>query len=289
MATRLKTVSVNKHLPQAATNNSTVNEAVPTPAKNPKHLLGNLLLILALGCLLTPWLAAAGFGFTRPGQGFTLDPLFEVLSSENALRSIQNTLFLAVAATVVMLALLTPTVIFLNYKAPRLARIAEFCSVLPMVIPAIALVSGVSEFYRVVLPSLLNSIWALVPLYVVLALPLCYRALDAGVKALDLRTIFAAASSLGAGTAHTIWHAIMPNLKVAMLQAALLCVALSISEFAIASLLLHYTFPVYLVEVASVSPRGVAALSFITTVITWLLLNAISLLNRKPKNTKENL
>lgn len=247
----------------------------------------NLILIVSLIFFLLPWISAAAFGFSRPDEGFTFGPLIESVSDPKAIPAIRDTLLLTVSSTLLMLVLLVPTIIFLNMKAPQLAKFAEVLSVLPLVIPAVALVSGVSEFYRALAPAFLNSLWSLVPLYVILAMPLCYRAIDAGVKSLDLRTMFAASASLGANTWTTLIRVILPNLRVAMLSAALLSIAMCLGEFAMASLLLHYTFPVFLVEIGGSQPRGIAALSFITLLITWLLLAAISAASRA-RNTPKN-
>ena len=75
---------------------------------------------------------------------------------------------------------------------------------------------------------------------------------------------------------------------VSMLSASLLCIALVLAEFAMASLLLHYTFPVFIVEVSRNNPRGIAALSFITILLTWALLSIISATSKadKTKNQK---
>lgn len=243
------------------------------------------IFVVALIFFFLPWIAAAVFGFTRPGEGITAAPLLESLQNPKALPAIRDTLLLTLASTLLMLALLVPTNIFLNLRAPQLAKVAEMLSVLPLVISAVALVSGVSQFYRAVAPAFINSLWSLVPLYVILSMPLCYRAIDAGVKALDLRTLFAASSSLGAGTWTTLLRVVLPNLRVAMLSAALLSVAMCLAEYAMASLLLHYTFPVFLVEVSNNNPRGIAALSFITIIITWLLLVAISAMSRADRAT----
>ncbi|VEI12854.1 ABC transporter permease [Trueperella bialowiezensis] len=245
------------------------------------------ILAVSLCGLLLPWIAAATYGFSRPGQPFTFDPLIEVFGQGRASEALVNTLLLTAATTILMLVLLVPTIVFLNIKAPRLAKLAEVLSILPMVVPAVALVSGVSELYRTLVPGFITSLWSLVPLYVVIVMPLCYRAIDAGVKSLDLRTIFAASSSLGANTLTTLREAVIPNLRVAMLSAALLCISGVLGEFAMASLLGHYTFPVYMVEVSSNSPKGVAALSFIVTIITWLLLVAISALANQTKRRQQ--
>ena len=263
---------------------------VPTPAahKANNSTAVTAVFIIALVFFFAPWAAAAIFGFSRPGEGFTFGPLVEAFENPRAWRALQDTLLLAVATTVVMLILLVPTIVYLNLNSPKLAKAAETLSVLPIVIPAVALVSGVSEFYRAVAPGFLISLWSLVPLYVIIAMPLCYRAIDAGVKALDLRTLFSASSSLGASNLQTLIRVVIPNLRVSMLSASLLCIALVLAEFAIASLLLHYTFPVFIVEVSRNNPRGIAALSFITILLTWALLSIISATSKadKTKNQK---
>src|SRR5699024_4867207 len=133
--------------------------------------------------------------------------------------------------------------------------------------------------------SFLVSLWSLVPLYVIISMPLCYRAIDAGVKALDLRTLFSASSSLGASNWQTLIHAVTPNLRVSMLSASLLCMALVLAEFAMASLLLPYTFLVLIRDVSRNYPRGIAALSFIPILLTWALR---SLISAAPKTDKIN-
>lgn len=241
------------------------------------------VLLVALLFFFSPWISAAAFGFSRPGEGFTFASAAEALTNPRAIDAIKETLLITLGTTSVMLLLLVPTVVFVNLKAPKMATIVEMVSVMPIVVPAVALVSGASEFYRLVAPGFINSRWSLVPLYVILVMPLCYRAIDAGVKTLHLETLFAAATSLDDTQWGTLRRVVLPNLKVSILSAALLCIAMCLSEFAMASLLLHYTFPVYMVEISSTNPRGIAALSFITTVITWLILASISRLSRSEK------
>nr|VDG64667.1 thiamine transporter membrane protein [Streptococcus thermophilus] len=191
------------------------------------------ILIVAAIYFALPWFAAAIFGFTRPGVGFTTDTLMETFNHSRAGESLINTLLLTVVTHPGHADSPGAHHHLLNLKAPQMAKAAEFLSVLPLVVPAVALVNGVSVFFRPFAPGLLTSMWILVPLYVINALPLCYRAIDAGVKALDLRTMFAASSSLGATTWQTLSGVVIPNLRVAMLSASLLCIAMVVSEFAI--------------------------------------------------------
>src|SRR5699024_8796772 len=186
---------------------------VPTPAahKANNSTAVTAVFIIARVLFFSPWAASAFFGFSRLVEGFSFVLLLPAFYNLLACCALQDTLLLAVATTVVMLILLVPTIVYLNLNSPKLAKAAETLSVLPIVIPAVALVSGVSEFYRAVAPGFLISLWSLVPLYVIIAMPLCYRAIDAGVKALDLRTLFSASSSLGASNLQTLIRVVIPN------------------------------------------------------------------------------
>ena len=146
----------------------------------------------------------------------------------------------------------------------------------PYVVPAIALVGGANLFFRQVAPSFLVSTYSLVPFYMVLTLPLVYRSLDAGIRAMDLRTLWTASESLGAGPVQTLLRVVVPNMRTALLGSSLLSCAMVLGEYALASLLLHSTFPVFMVQVGMNQPRAAAALSFLTILATWLLLASLT-------------
>ncbi|WIM72011.1 hypothetical protein QP028_11405 [Corynebacterium suedekumii] len=179
-----------------------------------------------------------------------------------------------------------PTNIFLNLRAPQLAKVAEMLSVLPLVISAVALVSGVSQFYRAVAPAFINSLWSLVPLYVILSMPLCYRAIDAGVE--------------GTGPAHPLRRQLPPSARAPGPPSSVSscptcgwpCCRPRCCRWRCAWRSTPWRpcccttrFPVFLVEVSNNNPRGIAALSFITIIITWLLLVAISAMSRADRAT----
>lgn len=236
-----------------------------------------VVLVLALVLYFTPLVSAAIFGFTLPGKGFTLSAVVPALSETGFWSGVITTLELAVLTSLASLVLLLPTLIWLHLRSPRLLAIAEGLSLLPFVVPAVALVSGANLFFRAVAPSFLVSVYSLVPFYVVLALPLVFRALDAGIRAIDVKTLMDAAASLGAGSLRSILQIIQPNLRSAILSATLLSCAFVIGEYALASLLLHSTFPVLVVVAGQTQPRAAAALSFIAIVGTWLLMLLLSI------------
>jgi len=112
----------------------------------------------------------------------------------------------------------------------------EFICLLPLTIPAIVLVVGLAPVYAWVAYFLgASSLW-LAFAYVVLVLPYAYRALDAGLSAIDVKTLAEAAQSLGAGWPTVMWRVILPNVRTAVLSASFLSVALVLGEFTIASL-----------------------------------------------------
>src|SRR4029078_2868047 len=73
--------------------------------------------------------------------------------------------------------------------------------------------------------------------YTVLALPYMYRAVDTGLRAIDIATLTEAAQSLGAGWTTILVRVILPNVLVAVLSGAFLTFAIVIGEFTMAALL----------------------------------------------------
>ncbi len=68
-----------------------------------------------------------------------------------------------------------------------------------------------------------------------LSFPYMYRAVDTGLRAIDVRSLTEAAQSLGAGWVTILWRVILPNLRVALLSGAFLTLAIVIGEYTIAS------------------------------------------------------
>jgi putative spermidine/putrescine transport system permease protein len=135
---------------------------------------------------------------------------------------------LAVITTVITLLLLVPTTVYVHLRLPGIRRLMESITILPIVIPPIVLIVGVLE----IAPGFLKASPNLLGLeYVVLAMPFAYRSLDAGLRALDLKTLVEASGSLGARMHVTLWRVILPNLRTAMLSAVVLTVALVSSRW----------------------------------------------------------
>ena len=180
---------------------------------------------------------------------------------------------LAVVTTIITIVLMLPTAVYVHLRLPAVRRLLEGITILPIVIPPVVLSVGVLE----VAPSFLKSTpYLLALMYVILAMPFAYRAIDAGLRALDLKTVVEASNSLGAGWITTLWRVVLPNLKTALLSATVLTVALVLGEFTMASLFLYQTFPVWIVVFDQTSGQISVAASLDALFVTWLFLMAIT-------------
>jgi len=189
------------------------------------------------------------------------------------LSSIEITLELAVITSVVTLVLLVPTMIWVRLRVQWLSRTIEFLSLLPLTIPAIVLVVGLGPIYNRIQHYSLSALM-LFWVYVILALPYAYRALAAGLSAIDVPTLSEAARSLGASWFTVMVRVIVPNMRPAVLNALLLTWSLVLGEFTIAFLLLYNNLPVELYSISRNTPN--AGVIFSTS--TAALLFAFALL-----------
>jgi putative spermidine/putrescine transport system permease protein len=234
--------------------------------------------LLALYVVI-PMYAAIQFSLEGGYHGrLSFDAYTQAVSQPGLGPSIITSLEVSLGAMVLTLALLVPTIIFAHLRLPRLRPVLEALSLLPLGVPAVVIVVGVLGTYDSLPSWIIGSPLILALLYVIIALPYSYRAIDAGVRSMDLHTLVEAGRSMGAGWMKLFWRVLFPNLRSGILAAAFLTVALSLGEFAIASLILPDTptFPVWLVGVETTSPYITVALSVVALIITWSLLAAIS-------------
>jgi putative spermidine/putrescine transport system permease protein len=181
--------------------------------------------------------------------------------------AVEITLELAIITSAVMLVLVVPTMIWIKLRVRWLARTMEFLCLLPLTIPAIVLVVGLGPIYNKIAHLSLSALM-LFWVYVVLALPYAYRALAAGLNAMDAITLSEAARSLGASWFTVIVRVIVPNMWDGILNALLLTAALVLGEFTIAFLLLYVNLQVELYSISRNTPN--AGVIFSTSVAALL-------------------
>ncbi|MFK3983348.1 ABC transporter permease [Micromonospora sp. NPDC050397] len=204
---------------------------------------------------------------------------------------VTNSFGLVLLTVALTLLLLVPTVVWVRLRLPRVRRLVEFLCLLPLTIPAIVLVVGLAPVYAWVTYFLGGSPLTLTFAYTILVLPYAYRSLDAGLSAIDVRTLAEASRSLGASWATVIWRVVLPNIRSAVLSAAFLTVALVLGEFTIASLLNRSNLQVAINLVGKSSAPMSVAVSLTALVLAFVLLMLLSLVGggrrrTSPKETR---
>lgn len=183
---------------------------------------------------------------------------------------------LAILTPAIMLLLLVPTMTWVRLRLPGLTRTVEFICLLPLTVPAIVLVVGLTPIYAWVTYFFGGATVWLCFAYVILVLPYAYRALDTGLRAIDVRTLAEAARSLGAGWGTVMWRIILPNLRTAVLSASFLAVALTLGEFTIANLFSRTNLQVAMFLLGKSDAQISVAVGFLALVFAFVVLFAMS-------------
>ena len=228
---------------------------------------------------------AAMFEFSTRGVGIgaprTLGAWRSIATYPDLTAAIVHSLQLAAITSAAALLLLLPTMVWVRLRLPRLARLLEFICLLPLTIPAIVLVVGLAPVYVWVTFNFGDSVLTLAFAYVILVLPYAYRSLDAGLSAIDVKTLSEAARSLGAGWSTVLLLVIAPNMTAALLNAALLSVALVLGEFTIANLLNYPNLQVEIVMLGRANAGVSIAVAVASLLFAFLLLTILSLVGRQ--------
>jgi putative spermidine/putrescine transport system permease protein len=199
--------------------------------------------------------------------------------------AIVTSLVLALLTVVLMLVLLVPTMIWVRLRVPWVARPLEFLCLLPLTVPPLVIVVGLKNVVLWLNYFFGNTPYVLALLYVVLVLPYAYRALDAGLAAIDVTTLAEAARSLGAGWATVMVRVIVPNITTALLSASFISIALVLGEFTFASLLNYDTLQVAInLQSKSDAQESVAA-SLASILFAVLLLVVLSVVSGRRRRT----
>jgi len=147
------------------------------------------LLILIGGYLLLPLVAMAEFSTRGDFGSRSLDSWIAITQDPNLVDGIITTLAIAALTAVGMLVLLVPTITWTYLRAPRLKRPVEFLCLLPIAIPAIVLVVGIVPIYSVLTRATRGNALVLVFIDIILVLPYAHRAIDAGLRSIDVATL----------------------------------------------------------------------------------------------------
>jgi putative spermidine/putrescine transport system permease protein len=278
-------------------------EVVDAPAGARRRRFGSSWLILLLAVLYFLIPLSASFFYTidnRETHSLDLSAYAGIPGVPGFVTALRRSLTLVVLTVVGALAVTLPAMLVVTLRWPRLRPVIEGLSLLPLVIPPIALVVGVRDVLGLgpnqlagtplgdilVSSQDLDLPWVLVVVYIVLALPFVYRALDAGLRTIEVRTLVDAARGLGAGWLTVVFRVLVPNLRSAVLGASFLTIALVLGEFTIASILSFDTLPTWLVKISGENAQESVAVSVASLLFAWLLLLAVSLADRRIRTSR---
>lgn len=251
-------------------------------------------IVFGLGALyfIVPLLATVDFALSIRRGTYSLDAFASVFLDVRFQSTFGYSLLIGLATIIVGILIVVPAAYVVRLRLPQLRPFVEFVTLLPLIIPAIVLVFGYIRLYNTssFLPLTGTAVGTdilLVFAYVALALPYMYRAVDTGLRTIDVGTLTEAATILGANQATIIARIILPNVIVAVLSGAFLTLAIVIGEFTIASLLNRPAFGPYMQNIGANRAYEPAALSIISFVFTWLAMGMIQFLARfAPKTSR---
>jgi len=235
-----------------------------------------VVLLLAAAYFLLPLYAGLRFALQDANGNFSFSSVRAIAHQPGLGDAFWLSAELAALTMVLTLALMVPTTIYVHLRLPKLRPVMELVTLLPIVFPPIVLIIGVLHAFPL---WLRNWQYMLALLYVVLAMPFVYRSLDAGLSAIDVKTLVEATRSLGARGPTTLWRVLLPNLTSAMVSAVILTLALVFGEYTMAALAQWSTFPVWLYDFFQTDGHVTVAVSMAALLATWVLLSSIVLLD----------
>ena len=250
-------------------------------------------LALAVGVIYfaLPLIGTLEFSLRKRRGEYSLDAYREVLADPRFQETFSYSVMMALFTIVFGVLLVVPTAYWVRLKLPRLRPVIEFITLLPLVIPAIVIVFGYIRLYNTssVLPLTGSATGTNILLmfgYATLALPYMYRAVDTGLRTIDVATLTEAAQSLGAGWVTILSRLILPNVLVAVLSGAFLTFAIVIGEFTMAALLNRPAFGPYMQLLGANKAYEPAALAVIAFAITWACMGLIQLATLFTRHTR---
>ena len=249
------------------------------------------ILLLGLTYFILPLVGMVEFSLSMRRGEYSFDAYAAVLADPQFRETFSYSVAMALLTIAFGILLVVPTAFWVRLKLPRLRPLVEFVTLLPLVIPAIVTVFGYIRLYNTSswLPltgSIFGTNLLLMFGYAMLSLPYMYRAVDTGLRTIDVATLTEAAQSLGAGWVTIIVKLILPNVLVAVLSGSFVTFAIVMGEFTMAALLNRPAFGPYLQLMGANKAYEPFALATIAFIITWACMGLIQLVTRFTKHDK---
>lgn len=249
-------------------------------------------LVFAIGALyfLLPLIATFEFSLRMRRGVYSFNSYASVFNDAKFQATFGYSVVVGIFTIILGVLVVVPAVYYVRLRLKWLQPYIEFLTLLPLIIPALVLVFGYIRLYNSSSPipftgSALGTDILLTCAYVTLALPYMYRAVDTGLRTIDVATLTEAAESLGASRFTILRRVILPNVMVAVLSGAFLTFAIVIGEFTLAALLNRPAFGPFMQLLGANRAYEPAALAVIAFGITWACMGLISLVTRLQKFT----
>jgi len=244
-----------------------------------------IVFILAMLYFFVPLIATLEFSLRAKPYGAAYA---NTLKDAEFFSSLFYSFTIGVITIIVSTLIIVPTAYWVRLRLPRLRPVVEFVTLMPFVIPPVILVFGLIRSYsgspfRLTETDIGGDV-LLIAAYTVLSFPYMYRAVDSGLRAIDVKSLTEAGQSLGSGPLRVLWSVIFPNLRVALLSGAFLTLAIVIGEYTIAVYLSAPAFGPYLSHLGQNASYEPAAVSLISFFLTWAAMGVIAFLGRSPQS-----
>jgi putative spermidine/putrescine transport system permease protein len=249
--------------------------------KSPMRFVWWIVFLAGVVYFIVPLIATLLFSLREEPFGAAY---IAILSDGQFFSQLSYSFVVGVLTIIFSILLIVPTAFWVRLRMPRARPFVEFITLLPFVVPPIVLVFGlISTYSHPPLPFTYSDIGSsalLVAGYVVLSFPYMYRAVDTGLRTMDIRSLTEASQSLGAGWGRILLQVILPNLRTALLAGAFLTLAIVVGEFTMALFLARPAFAPYLAGLGSNHPYQQAAVALISFGLTWIAMGLIAILGR---------
>jgi putative spermidine/putrescine transport system permease protein len=244
--------------------------------------LSYLALFLAAVILILPLIAMVWASLTTPRGDVYFGAYIEVFQAPQFAQTFFFSLRSALITIVLSALLVVPTAYWVQLRLPRMRPVIEFLTVVPLVIPSLLMTFGlIRVFNNTPLTNSSEGLYVLLlGAYVIISFPFMYRAVDAGMQAINVRLLTEAAQSLGASWFTILLRVIFPNMLVAVLNGSFITFAIVLGEFTVASLLNQPAFSPYMLDLSSRQGDQATALGIVTFLLTWASIAAIERLGR---------
>jgi putative spermidine/putrescine transport system permease protein len=248
------------------------------------HWWGIFWAVLGLLYLFVPLLGTFDFSLRMKKGQLSFLAYQIVLADPQFLNSFRYSVTMGVITVLVSVLIFLPTTYWIHLKIPKIRPLVEIITILPFIIPVIVYVFGLIRtfskppFQLTVTPFKTDIL--ITAGYVVLSMPFMYRAIDVGMRTIDVRALTEAAQSLGANWLQILLNVIIPNLRIAILSGALICFATVIGELILGDFLVRPALGPYMVLVGRDKAYEPAALGILSYGLTWICLGLIQFASR---------